>query len=191
MRCRSGRLQRLMAEFMEKNYREWEEVCGRKGPSYSRFASNGYPDSSRLSYDHAKSALGFDFNCGEPERDYIFAVTRWMALKVGTRRTYRDVGLVPFYVYDGGAETDSYWPILVDRKDVPADRQWCVCTRTGFQSVRRKYDSILKSKDKTSHLLRLVGSILRNIDLDIRKIDELMSGELDRLDSLWQKSLGG
>ncbi len=84
-----------MLAFLERNYRTWPALNGRpKGASYIRG-----PIGDDFSYDHGKQRIGFDYNCFGGEREYMLALVRWIALRVGRKRGGR-----PYYLYDGGLE---------------------------------------------------------------------------------------
>lgn len=159
-RAPNKKLQKLMADFMEKNYRPASEVFGFSA-DYSRFASNHYNENSTLSYDNNKLALGFDFNTCEPERDYIFAATRWMALKIGQTREIKELGKVPIYVYDG----DDQWPVIIKGSKVTKKWEWCVVSQTGFKPLQ------------SPHFL--TGQ-------QIKDFENKISRELARLEKLWK-----
>ena len=88
---RSSELCSKMLSFLQANWKNWPELsehpCG-------QYASGplGFPD---LSYNHMRRAIGFDFNASGGEREYIMAVVRWLAIRVG-RKTLP----LPFYIYD-------------------------------------------------------------------------------------------
>jgi len=90
-----------MRAFMDEHYRDIKAVTGGR---YNAFAHGPTDD---LAYDHGKCRLGFNYNCPDPERDYIFALVKWMALRAGRRRkleVFEQTGVmavVPYYVYDG------------------------------------------------------------------------------------------
>src|SRR5690349_4830227 len=101
-----------MIRFVAKNYRPWSSVLG-KGKSIS--ASEVTDD---LSYDSAKTALGFDYasHLNGWERIYVYSALRWICLKIGVRkRRFKSDAVtpnifekaVPFMVYDGYES----WPI--------------------------------------------------------------------------------
>lgn len=75
IRARSKKMKGILLDFMERNYRQPSELFNQEH-NYSKLTDD-------LSYDHGKNAVGFDYNACEPERDYIFAVCRWMAIKAG------------------------------------------------------------------------------------------------------------
>ena len=97
MRAENKNLQKKMIHFMKENYVLPHILFGREN-DYSRltdnYGSNARRGRSGLSYDNNRMAIGFDFNACEPERDYIFAVTRWMALKVGAKKEFKGLGPV-------------------------------------------------------------------------------------------------
>jgi hypothetical protein len=191
MRPKSKQLKDKMLAFMEKYYRPYsvafKKITGAKA-DYSRFTDD-------MSYDNGHYALGFDFNACDPERDYIFAVTRWMALKIGKERLFKGVGSVPFYVYDGGITPDDRWPILVEsvwKDKAPAKYQWTLTDDLGYKSLERQWLGVPyftnedgsfrqdKLKERVGFLTTLYGTSPYKCWNHIRK-------ELQRLDKLWEK----
>lgn len=123
---------------MEKNFRRWCAVCGVKPDEWNGSASNPTEDI----FDRPKS-IGFHYQSGMYgfERDYIYSVLRWMAIKVGDRKLKMktdetDEGQevvtfpepVPYYNYDGDP---VFTPILVVTEEQAAaltknHRHWAV-----------------------------------------------------------------
>jgi len=77
---KSKKVKVIMKAFMEKNFRPWSILYSGYDYDHSRFGDD-------LDYGWARSCLGFDCHSatGEGERDYIFAVCRWMSLRVGEK----------------------------------------------------------------------------------------------------------
>jgi hypothetical protein len=137
IRARNPKLGKRMAEFMSKNFRSWSEVTGVEGGGSSHFAGND------LSYDSDSKAVGFDYasHCHGWESCLIYSETRWMAIKVGSRKsrfsrdavtpsTFKEP--VPFMVYDG----HQSWPILIvknlkEAMALPEGCQWCSTDELG------------------------------------------------------------
>lgn len=69
-------------QFMEKNFRHWSIVTG-KTPDEWR-GSGGPPTDDVF---ERPTSIGFNYQSGmgEFERDYLYSVIRWMAIKVGDR----------------------------------------------------------------------------------------------------------
>jgi hypothetical protein len=126
--------------FMKTHSRRWSLVCGKEQSEWYGSASDPTDD---LSYEHSQDMIGFDYQSGmfDFERDYIYSVLRWMAIKVGERKDRMLVdedeeGVVmhefpepiPYYIYDGGS---ILTPILVVTEEqaatLPKDQQqWAV-----------------------------------------------------------------
>lgn len=105
------KLQRMMLDFMEKEYRPHWQVRGLKD---EKDCFTG-PPSDNLDYFDGKCIIGIDFNAAGWERGYAFTLVRWLALKVGkTRKTFKYPTKatfdepVPYMVYDGV----EAWPVL-------------------------------------------------------------------------------
>ena len=119
---KSSALRQKMLDFMEANYHRWSVVCG-KDPSEWSGSSRGPTDD--ISYGKTETSIGFDYGPMHGfERDYIYSVLRWMAIKVGDRKPVMHTDEdgngptepvtfpepIPYYKYD----CDSYFtPILV------------------------------------------------------------------------------
>lgn len=135
---KSDELRQKFLSFMQKNFRHWYVVCGKDPSEWHGSASD---PTDRVSYGDAKTSIGFDYQSGMYgfERDYIYSVTRWMAVKVGDRTVRMDVGEddyqvvvfqepTPYYIYD--CDTNPT-PVLVVTEEqeaaLPDDqRQWAV-----------------------------------------------------------------
>ena len=95
-----------MLAFLGKHYRKWSDVTG-----VGESISSGNPTDD-LSYDSSTKSLGFDYasHCQGWEQAYIYSMTRWMAIRIGQRKTRFKQDTVnpnvfpdpvPFIVYDG------------------------------------------------------------------------------------------
>lgn len=140
IRVRSDQLRQRFLKFLQTNFRRWSVVCG-KDPSEWHGSASGPTDD--ISYGKTKTSIGFDYQSGmyDFERDYIYSVIRWMALKVGDRKTEMRVDVAgggnvihrfpeptPYYIYDGELDLN---PLLVVTEDqaatLPKDQsQWSV-----------------------------------------------------------------
>lgn len=141
--AKSKALQQRMLDFMEKHYIPAWKVLEEK--EHAEFISVPMDD---LSYAHHKNQIGFDFNASGFEREYMFTVTRWMALKVGrlTKAAKLDDKVVkfgvppaPYILYDGG----DHWPVL-DRplSQIPKRLKWCGSDHLGMRRDK-KYDNLV------------------------------------------------
>lgn len=180
-----------MSQFIERYYRDPDKLFNQIG-NYSRFASNHYDEKSTLSYDSHKLALGFDYNACESERDYIFAVVRWMALKVGQIKEFKGLGKAPCYVYDGGTmATEDVWPVLIDTEwKLPSSSEWVpnLVSKTGFKSLTAKFlnhPGYAKAKNKEVWLEKMKANLESLYDGKVDSIDKIISEELNRLEELW------
>lgn len=141
---RNAEAKKEMLEFLKKNFRNTEDVF--KVPHYSRG-----PLGEDLSYDHGKCRIGFDYNCGEPERGYIYTVCRWMALKVGALQRFNLtegkvelIGEFPYLVYDGYGHT----PVIQEdpKRVVPDVYRYYVMDQLGVKADTYSLDSWLKKE---------------------------------------------
>ena len=199
MRAENKGLQKKMINFMKENY-TFPHILFGGDYDYSRLAdnynSNARRDHSGLSYDHNRMAIGFDFNAFEPERDYIFAITRWMALKIGEKKEFKGLGRpVPYIAYDGGRIKDDRWPVLVQEQweGKPLHGyEWCIVDSVGFQPIESKYADLprhLKAKTKKEKDI-VTKDLIKNMevlmDRKVSKVNEFIHNELKLLDALWQ-----
>lgn len=185
IRAANNKLKKKMKAFMDEHYHKPHELFGGKN-DYSRFTDD-------LSYDSHRMALGFDFNATEPERDYIFAVCRWMALKVGqVRARWKSLGkAVPFTVYDGGLSNDDRWPVLVKdewERVVPKDLDWCLVSSLGFKTYRDKFKGLPVQKGETEEQVidRMIEAQSCLFGRPVEEVEKLIEDELKRLDKLWK-----
>lgn len=180
-------LREKMIKFMEKNYREAHTVFGYEY-SLSSFAYNSTTEKG-MSYDNAPAAMGFNYNSGmdEPERNYVFSVTRWMALKIGMVKKHPELGTIPYYVYDGGNSKDDYWAILIKSEweaKVPQNYKWCLVNELGFKSM----ESCLRYFHLTSKILNKTKNAFSSLmGFSMSKANKKILDELNRLDELWKK----
>lgn len=131
--ARNSVLRDRMLRFTNREYRRHGQLLGMlKLPSYST-EPRAFGELSYSLAGGAKAArvLGLDYGSGLYgfEREYAYAVVRWMALKVGARRrVFTDPALtfprgVPCLLTE-----DSVWPIVVSPKTTVApELAWC-CT---------------------------------------------------------------
>jgi hypothetical protein len=134
----SSKAQQRMLDFMGKEYRpHWQVLNLKDAPCYSS------PPIHNPSYVSGKTVIGIDFNAAGFERGYAFALTRWMALRVGkTKRKFEDPKAdfatpVPYMIYDGS----DYWPVLQQPiSKVSSSLQWCCVDRYGMKLDRSGYD---------------------------------------------------
>jgi len=183
----NAKLQKKMMEFMEKNYRAPHVIFGVEN-DYSRLALG-----KDLSYDHCKLAIGFDYNACEPERDYIFAVVRWMALQIGKRRFVKGLGGVPVYYYDGSCRDTT--PILVKKEwksKISNEWKWCLTSPTGHRTCAHNYNGTptydgLNEEGKKKFLKKMSMCRKALCGYNFEETDRVLSRELNRLDRLWKR----
>jgi hypothetical protein len=180
-----------MWEFMLKHYVEPSKVFGTKN-NYSRLAINIKKEcESGLSYDHARLAIGFDYNACEPEWDYIFLVVRWMTLKIGQTKLIKNVGEVPFYVYDGYEKR----PVFVKNiwKDkIPEKYKSSAVNKVGFRSLSEKFigcPAYDEAKNKKEWINKHLEAYAELIEIPWQKVDDKIHQELKKLDAKWAKEL--
>jgi hypothetical protein len=196
MRAENKGLQKKMIHFMEENYTLPSILFGKEN-NYSRLTANCIEYASGLSYDNNQLAIGFDFNANGPERDYIFAITRWMALKIGAKKEFKGLGPVPYIAYDGGRTKDDRWPILIREQWAGKPLHgyaWCVVDSIGFEIAETRwigypqYAGAKTKKEKDRILKELIKCEEILGGMKFKKANKLICNELNRLDKLWQKN---
>lgn len=101
--ARSSRLRDEMYAFLLERYRSWSQVLN------ERSLDDAFQ--GPLVGGTMKGGVGFEFDpvVSAPEREYHYALVRWMAIQIGKRRSkFRSEGLgfaraVPFFLYGGEA----------------------------------------------------------------------------------------
>jgi hypothetical protein len=126
IRVKSDQCRYKFLKFMQANFRHWSIVCGKE---HSRWHGSASDLTDDISYGKTKTSIGFDYQSGMRgfERDYLYSVVRWMALKVGDRKKRMvvdetDNGYMihqfseptPYYIYDGEPVLN---PLLVVTED--------------------------------------------------------------------------
>jgi hypothetical protein len=123
-----------MADFLANVYRPWAEISNESPTAQFRGPTD------ELDYSYARCELGFNYQAaGGAEREYVYAVVRWMALQVGRRRRrFAEGGLdspAPYYGYDEGvvlpvllgedwpSPPKGFRPYLVDQFGLPVDSE--------------------------------------------------------------------
>lgn len=147
-RAKNVALKKQMLAFLDEHYRCWPQVLGQDEEHWWFNASppKGSPD---LSYDYAKTAVGFDHSGLHGwQRPYLYAVSRWIALKVGPRKRRFSKDTIkpnvldepaPFMTYDG----DDHWPVIVrtvkEAAKLPKRQQWCATSPLGLPTGPRRF----------------------------------------------------
>jgi len=185
VRARSKKLLLNMWNFMQEHYTPPSDLFN-KSYNFSRLAVNIFDDESSLSYDSSKLAIGFDYNACDPERDYIYSIINWMALKIGKTYKIRNVGEVPYYVYDGYEKT----PIFVEslwKDNIPEKYKWALVTDIGFMPFDKKFIGV-PAYDEASDKKKFIEEKLKYYSIpgmSGRDVEEKIHNELKRLDSLY------
>jgi hypothetical protein len=162
IRCRSDKLKKKMKKFLKKNYQYPDKLLNFTGSS---------DFSDKLYYDHTKTALGFNYHpCGEAEHHYIYSVTKWMAIKIGKKRKFKE-GTFHYYVFDGFEAC----PLPLHPHKV---KNWYTVNELGFRSMSEGYN-----KKQQAALNSLMTSCYK---LTTSKIDKIIHDGLKRLDKLWK-----
>jgi hypothetical protein len=136
--ARSMKLKQKMLRFMRKNHVTWEKLVGCE----HRYTSD-------ILHGHqlcaGKFAIGIHYGVvSGVERDYAYAVVRWMSLKIGRRcKTFggceADKSIsekpVPYYSYDGTERC----PIVTEGKSI---KGWRIVDKYGL--LKRPYDPMTR-----------------------------------------------
>lgn len=166
--CKSPKALRTMLGFLLEHYRRWSEVSEQK---YD-YATKPLED---LSYDQGGCKIGFDYNASMAERDYIFDICRFMALRVGRLGRWDDFrDPAPYILYDG---FDRY-PVLdkTQWEYVPKGWRWAKVHPWG-ESIRHCcLDPALR---------RCRPGLDDEERQDIKHHMKLIRTELQRLSALW------
>lgn len=174
--ARNVLLRDAMLAFMKRHYRNAPDVFGYEGGQY---ASNPETD---LDYSHGDKLIGFDYNACDPEREYIFCVTRWMAIQISPRiysfhnGTYDfDLDLpyakIPYYLYD-----EEKVPIMFERHPKCHD------------AVRDKFGCDIEPSEMRLRSMGLFYADEKEGQISSgRKVYETIRSEIKRLNDLWKK----
>jgi len=188
IRARNRKLRKKMVKFMTKNFRMWSDVLG-KGKSIS--SRPGLGAEGLLDYDQSKLAVGFDYasHCHGWESCLIYSITRWMAIKIGQRKSKFSKSTVkpnkfrkpvPFMVYDGY----EFWPILVvkDLKEamrLPKTARWCATDKLGVyigpevNRILTTYaERVFFDKKLSEAMARETGKLFKNRPTGDKEDDE-------------------
>ena len=168
-----------MEEFMRKNYIPPNKLFRLENnyscPSWER-------EGGDLSYDHGKKSLGFDYGaCCDPERHYIYAILRWMALKIGKLKVFKGIGSIPYFVYDGFEAS----PIItgIPRNKIPEKYRWALYDKYGYIGLGQAW-GVPDPKQ-----FYFAAALLMGGERNLKKYDKLMRDELKRLDKLWERTI--
>lgn len=168
--CKSAKAQEAMLSFLSENYRDSAVVL--EFPSdHWRHQSPKSP-SQHFAYGCSKMKIGFD-----RPNDYETAVLRWIATKVGKRRSFPDRGItvpVPWLNCDGHGSSPVIPHFLWDGSEGTKRN---VVDEIGWQGVDRWWVG-------RGSLVASGMSVLGYVAKADRE-DELIRAEIVRLNSLW------
>jgi hypothetical protein len=183
-----------MRAFLEDSYRPWPDILDEDEEADFRGPSD------KLEYAHAKCQLGFDYvAAGGAEREYVYALIRWMALHIGRRKRQFRMGTLkrpaPYYVYDGVEATpvllgpewldapECFGPYQVDPFGLRID-DGPARTLAWYHIPEGTYERVSATHQKeTSEAIReaLIESGIERA----RTILQFIRAEVARLDVLW------
>lgn len=176
---RGEKLRQKMQAFMDEHYRDTVELF----PKVYKYSDASKP-TANLAYDDGKCRIGFNYNTSGSERQYIFALTRWMCLQVGrTKRLeiFHGSGIVekvPYYVYEG----NQACPIVLanEWKDKAPPR-------VGYPNEWEMHDEfgwLISNNREVSLIKRMYSAVTQRF----LKEFETLHDEIKRLDALWKES---
>jgi hypothetical protein len=164
-----------MLDFMEKNY----TTPGKLFYGDDEQTNSNFTDD--MSYDHVKTGLGFDYGpIDDMERQYIYCVLRWVALKIGRKKHFKKYGTMPHYIYDGC----EAMLISVGRN---LDG-WTAVDSLGCNGIEDKYLHHTKRNGWKRTKKEIIGNIEAICDKKVSEINSLIRNEIKRLDKLWEKA---
>lgn len=173
---RSEKQKRLMTLFLEVEFRHFKSDLGRKEFYTSIPLPDGYAYYGRsirnLTYDGGGCRIGFNLNASNGEREYIFTLTRWIALKVGRLKRFELFeDKANYYVFDGYEAV----PVLVrgQWKHVPKKYRFVMCDPLG------RNEPLLRPLGRPSAIQLFFG--------DDPKTRKWIAKEMERLDRAWTK----
>lgn len=181
IRPKNKKLKDRMIKFMNENFKSPEEVLYNRQPYESEEECYWGPHDD-LSYDHGKLALGFNYGCsGDPEGDYMYAALRWMALKIGKKRKWKNMPeSVPYMVYDGYEAFPVILHGSIPIKDIPKDKRWAIYTEYGTK--------MLKYCNKRSQEYHKYRAKFNEECLGIKNCEQKIKSAIKKLDELWNKT---
>jgi len=160
----SRRLQAMMLEFLDENYRPFHVFAG-LDPNTQGIT--GPLTEEGLIYDSGKLRIGFEYGAGGRDREFGWTLVRWMSRKVGKRRRFKGIPeAVPYVVYDGYlAQPVVPWTMTVDD-------QW-KSAKVGRRCTIHDYihNPLMHPKSKEK----------------LRDVNEIMGLEIDRLNWKWRQ----
>lgn len=139
VKTRNPKLAKKMLSFMGEHYRDWSRVIGQGKNSYSV-----RPLCDDISYGQNKGVIGFDYSAVHGwERAYVYSLCRWIALKIGVKKSRFSKETVTPNVFEKGVPYISYdgyehWPIFVASSEkeakatLPRSIWWCATDRYGL-----------------------------------------------------------
>lgn len=185
-----------MANFLADTYRPWAEIAS------ENVTAQFVGPTDELEYAYSKCQLGFNYLVsGGAEREYVYAIVRWVALQVGRNRRKFDMGdlpkPVPYYVYDRGevvpvllnedwpSPSRTFRPYLVDQyglplgEEVARDLAWFHLPAGTYERV-----SVTHQGRSTEDIQE---AIIANGIERAKVVLQFIRAEVARLDVLWAR----
>jgi hypothetical protein len=181
---RNVQLEQKMLKFMSENYHKWSDIIE------SKTESVGVRDiSNDVSYGQKKGVIGFDYasHCYGWERNYVYCLTKWIALKIGKRKSKfkMDSGNVfefekpiPYISYDGC----EYFPIVVvanerEALSVSKKMRWCCVDSFGVYISAKINESLISNCEE----------MFDNYDMAKAFGEDMKKLILQKVDKNWHK----
>ena len=166
--CKSAKAQRTMVGFLMLEFKPWSTLIGQElGEPLSEHIRS-------MAVEHGKDHIGFFANAALGERDYIFSICRFIALRVGRLGRWEDFDdPAPYIIYD----SDERFPVLDHTQwNVQKEWRWARVYPWG-ESLHTSIGDFLKvlppSQAKFGQLLYQQMTLVR--------------GELQRLAEAWEQ----
>jgi hypothetical protein len=175
--CKSKKAATEVAVFLERHYRDTMEIPD-LAKLYTRGALSGRksPDSWFNSSAESPVKLGYY----KPD-DYQQAVLRWLAFRVGKKRTFKvklgdGFGALPWVNHDGQTSV----PVIHEAQWDDQDRtmQYLV-DDIGWQGVHRFWEDFIPDAEYAKKLAGWVSGATAK--------DKAIRAEIERLDELWNE----
>lgn len=138
-------------------------------------STTGVLSHEQLAYDEGITKLGFNYS-GPDNKEYLFSLCRWMALKIGRKTAFKDYGIdtkVPYYVYDGTESVPvlpkEEWEGLIYASNL------LFTDPLGVPYEGEVARNLTSSNPETAKMLETETENLEIIRTEIQRLDELWS----------------
>lgn len=156
-------------DFLESHFVYPHKILGHK-VSYSCLKKGDF------SYDSGRCCIGFDYSAIFGfEREYIYTICRWLALKQGRKQKKFDGFTsnidLPYIIYDG---IDKFPVILRGTIEVTEEMEWAVVDQYGWKPCAYEYElNNIDDENAKKKLKEESDWIKENIHREIIRLDEV------------------